>query len=144
MSTTQKPVDQPTIGRLVADVSRDVSALVQSEIALAKTELKVSVKAGGIGAALFAVVAFLGLLLIILLSITVAYFLTMTGLHPAWAFLIVSGFYLLLMAVLGLVGFRLIRKVRAPEQTITTAKAIPAALKGRTTTTTPSITPIDN
>lgn len=132
MSTPQKPTAEPTIGRLVADASRDVSALVQSEIQLAKTELKVSVKSGGIGAALFAVVAFLGLLLIIMLSITAAYFLTMTGLHPAWAFLIVSGFYLLLMAVLGFAGYRLIRKVRAPEKTISTAKAIPSALKGQT------------
>ncbi len=131
MSTPQKPADEPTIGRLVADASRDISALVQSEIALAKTELKVSVKSGGIGAGLFAVVAFLALLLIILLSITVAYFLTMTGLHPAWAFLIVSGFYLLVMVVLTIVGIRLIKKVSAPEQTITTAKAIPSALKGR-------------
>ncbi|MGA9714349.1 MAG: phage holin family protein [Aeromicrobium sp.] len=131
MSTPQKSADEPTIGRLVADASRDISALVQSEIALAKTELKVSVKSGGIGAGLFAVVAFLALLLIILLSITAAYFLTMTGLHAAWAFLIVSGFYLLLMVVLAIVGIRLIKKVSVPEQTITTAKAIPSALKGR-------------
>ncbi|MGA8850708.1 MAG: phage holin family protein [Aeromicrobium sp.] len=131
MSTPQKSADEPTIGRLVADASRDISALVQSEIALAKTELKVSVKSGGIGAGLFAVVAFLALLLVILLSITAAYFLTMTGLHAAWAFLIVSGFYLLLMVVLAIVGIRLIKKVSVPEQTITTAKAIPSALKGR-------------
>ena len=140
MSTPQKSADEPTIGRLVADASRDISALVQSEIALAKTELKVSVKSGGIGAGLFAVVAFLALLLIILLSITAAYFLTMTGLHPAWAFLIVSGFYLLVMAVLTFVGIRLIKKVRAPEQTISTAKAIPSALKGQSTPTSPSVT----
>ncbi|MGB9013614.1 MAG: phage holin family protein [Aeromicrobium sp.] len=131
MSTPQKSADEPTIGRLVADASRDISALVQSEIALAKTELKVSVKSGGIGAGLFAVVAFLALLLVILLSITAAYFLTMTGLHAAWAFLIVSGFYLLLMVVLAIVGIRLIKRVSVPEQTITTAKAIPSALKGR-------------
>ena len=142
MSESRKPAAEPTIGRLVADASRDISALVQSEIALAKTELKVSVKSGGIGAALFAVVGFLAVLLIILLSITIAYFLTMTGLHPAWAFLIVSGFYLLLMIVLTVVGIRLIKKVSVPEQTITTAKAIPSALKGRTTASKPSITPL--
>ena len=45
-----RPADDPTIGRLVADASRDISALVQSEIALAKSELQFSVKAGGIGA----------------------------------------------------------------------------------------------
>ena len=42
--------DDPTIGRLVADASRDISTLVSKEIALAKSELKVSIKAGGIGA----------------------------------------------------------------------------------------------
>ena len=46
--------EEPTIGRLVADASRDISSLIQNEIALAKSELKVSVKAGGTGAGLFA------------------------------------------------------------------------------------------
>ena len=41
--------DDPTIGRLVADASRDISTLVSKEIELAKSELKVSVQAGGIG-----------------------------------------------------------------------------------------------
>ena len=40
----------PTIGRLVTDASRDISTLISKEIQLAKSELKVSVKAGGIGA----------------------------------------------------------------------------------------------
>ena len=44
--------EEPTIGRLVADASRDISSLIQNEIALAKSELKVSVKAGGTGAGL--------------------------------------------------------------------------------------------
>ena len=41
--------EDPTIGRLFADTSRDLSALVRNEIELAKTELKFSVRAGGIG-----------------------------------------------------------------------------------------------
>ena len=44
----------PTIGRLVTDASRDISSLISKEIQLAKSELKVSVKAGGIGIGLFA------------------------------------------------------------------------------------------
>ena len=123
--------DVPTIGKLVADASRDISALLQSEITLAKTELKVSAKAGGIGAALFIVSGFIALLIIILASISAAYFLTMTGLHPAWAFLIVTGSYLLLAVLLTLVGYLKVKKIRAPTKTIATAKAIPAALKGR-------------
>jgi len=123
--------DDPTIGRLVADASRDISALVQSEIALAKSELKVSAKAGGLAVAMFLVAGFIGLLVIILASITIAYFLTMTGLDPAWAFLIVTGFYVLLAVALVVLGFFKIKKVRAPTQTIATAKEIPAALKGQ-------------
>ena len=41
--------DDPTIGRLVADASRDISSLLRDEIALAKSEIKISIKAGGIG-----------------------------------------------------------------------------------------------
>ena len=124
-------VDDPTIGRLVADASRDISALVQSEIKLAKSEIKVSATAGGIGVALLLVAGFFGLLIVILLSIAIAFFITMTGLDPAWAFLIVSGAYLLLAALLIYVGIRKLKKVRAPEKTLSTAKEIPAALKGR-------------
>lgn len=125
-------VDDPTIGRLVADASRDISALVQSEIKLAKSELKFSVKAGGIGAGLLLVAAFFGLLIIILLSIAGAYFLTMTGLDPAWAFMIVAGGYFVLALLIIIIGIVLLKKVRAPKRTIETAKEIPAALKGRT------------
>ena len=120
---------EPTIGRLVADASRDISALVHSEITLAKSELTVSVKAGGIGAALFAIAGFFGLLIIIMLSFAAAYFLTMTGLHPAWAFLIVAGAYALLAGLLVFVGIRKLKKIRAPEKTISTAKKIPSAFK---------------
>ncbi len=132
--STPEPVrpDEPTIGQLVADASRDISALVQSEIRLAKSELKFSATAGGIGAALFVVAGFLGLLIVILVSIAFAFLLTMTGLHPAWCFLIVAGAYLLLAVLLVLFGVNRIKKIRAPEKTIATAKEIPAALKGRT------------
>ncbi|MCW2769389.1 MAG: phage holin family protein [Aeromicrobium sp.] len=127
-------VDEPTIGRLVGDISRDISALVQKEILLAKSELKVSAKAGGIGTAMILTAAFFGLLVIVLLSISAAYFIVMAGLDPAWAFLIVSGFYVLLAAVLILVAIRALKKIKAPEQTIATAKEIPAALKGQSST----------
>jgi hypothetical protein len=121
----------PSIGQLVADASRDISSLVQAEIQLAKTELRVSAKAGGVGAAMIAVAGFFGLLIIILASIAFAFFLTMTGLHPAWAFLIVAGVYLVLAAILIGLGIRALKKIRAPHKTIATAKEIPAALKGK-------------
>ena len=98
------PIDKdsdPTIGALVINASRDISTLISKEIELAKSELKVSFRHGGVGIGLFAVAGFLGLLAIIMLSVAFAYFLHMTGLDLAWCFLIVFGTYLLLAALPG-------------------------------------------
>jgi len=124
--TTQ---EEPTIGKLVVDASRDVSALIKNEIELAKSELKVSVKAGGITIGLFAAAAFLLLLGVIMLSVAIAYFIHFTGLDLAWCFLIVFFGYVVLAAVLGFVGSRLIKKVKPPERAIEQAKEIPGAFK---------------
>ena len=110
--------EEPTIGRLVADASRDISSLIQNEIALAKSELKVSVEFGGTGAGLFAAAAFVGVLAIIMVSVAFAYFLHMTGLDLAWCFLIVFGAYLLIAALLGFLGMKKVKQVRAPERAI--------------------------
>jgi Putative Actinobacterial Holin-X, holin superfamily III len=110
--------DDPTLGKLVADASRDISSLVRQEIALAKSELRVSVKAGGFGIGLFAGAAFIGVLAIIMLSVAIAYFIHMTGLDLAWCFLIVFVLYVLLAALLAFVGTKKVKQVRAPERAI--------------------------
>jgi hypothetical protein len=122
---------EPTIGGLVIDASRDISTLISKEIQLAKSELKVSVKHGGVGIGLFAGAAFIGILAVIMLSIAIAYFLSMTGLHLAWCFLIVFGTYLLLAGLLAFIGLRQVKQVKAPERAISQGKEIPAALRGR-------------
>jgi hypothetical protein len=121
--------EEPTLGRLVADASRDISTLIQSEIALAKAELKVTVRTSGTGAALLGLAAFVGLIIIILASITIAQFIIWAGLDPWWAYLIVTGAYLLIAVILALLGIRKLKKVRGPERTIATAKEIPQAFK---------------
>lgn len=121
--------DEPTLGRLVADASRDVSTLIQSEIALAKSELRVTARAGGMGAALLAVAAVLGLLVLVLGSITVVWFLIWAGLDPWWAYLIVTVFYVIVAAIIALVGVRKLKQVHPPERTISTTKQIPQAFK---------------
>lgn len=110
--------DDPTLGKLVADASRDISSLVRQEIALAKSELRISVKAGGFGIGLFAGAAFIGVLAIIMLSVAIAYFIHMTGLDLAWCFLIVFVLYVLLAALLAYVGTKKVKQVRAPERAI--------------------------
>ena len=52
----------PTLGKLVMDAQRDISTLISKEIELAKSELKVSVKHGGVGLGMFAGAAFRGVL----------------------------------------------------------------------------------
>ena len=123
----------PTIGRLVTDASRDISTLISKEIQLAKSELKVSIKAGGTGVGLFAAAGFLAVLAVIMLSVAIAYLINWNGdgLALQWAFLIVFGFYLLLAGLLVFIGVRKVKQVRAPEKAIAQGKQIPNALKGR-------------
>jgi hypothetical protein len=121
--------EDPTVGRLVADASRDISSLIKNEIALAKSELKVSVRHGGTGLGLFAGAAFLGLLAVIMLSVALAYLLSMTGLHLAWCFLVVFAVYLLLAGLLAFLGVRKVKKVRAPERAIHQAQETKHLLK---------------
>lgn len=123
--------EEPTIGRLVHDATQDISSLVQKEIQLAKSELKVSVKAGGTGIGLFAAAGFILVLAIIMLSVSIAYFIHWTGLGLQWSFLIVFGIYVLLAALLAWLGVRKVKKVKAPERAIEQGKGIPKALKGQ-------------
>ena len=133
MAHEQVRETDPTIGRLVSNVSRDLSTLVSKEIQLAKSELKVSVKAGGIGAGLFAAAGFLGVLAIIKLSFAIAYLIHWNGagLDLQWAFLIVFAGYLLIAALLAFVGMKKVKQVRGPEKAIHQGREIPRALKGK-------------
>jgi uncharacterized membrane protein YqjE len=121
----------PTIGRLVSDASRDVSSLIRNEIRLAKSEIQVSVKAGGLGIAMFAAAAFFAVMALIMLSVAIAFFIHWNGKGLAlhWAFLIVFGFYLLVAALLGFIGLRKVKKVRAPEKAIAQASEAKQILK---------------
>jgi hypothetical protein len=123
----------PTIGKLVMDAQRDISSLISKEIQLAKSEIKVSVKHGGVGIGLFAGAAFLGLLAVIMLSVSIAYFIHWNGagLDLHWAFLIVFGLYLLLAGLLAFIGIKQVKQVKAPERAIEQGRQIPQALKGQ-------------
>lgn len=121
----------PTLGKLVMDAQRDISTLISKEIQLAKSELTVSIKHGGVGIGLFAGAAFLGLLAVIMLSVSIAYFIHWAGLGLHWAFLIVFGLYVLIAALLAFIGIKQVKQVKAPERAIQQGKQIPQALKGR-------------
>ena len=125
--------DDPTIGMLVDAAGRAISTLISKEIELAKSELKVSITNGGIGAGLFAVAGFLLVLAVIMLSVAIAYFIHWNGdgLALQWSFLIVFGLYVVLAVLAVLIGIKKVKKVKAPERAISQGKEIPKALKGR-------------
>ena len=125
--------DEPTIGRLVSDASRDISSLLQKEIQLAKSEIKVSVRNGGLGAGLFLGAAFFAVMALIMFSVALAYFIHWNGkgLDLHWAFLLVFVIYLLVAALLGYVGYRKVRKVGPPQKAIAEAQNIKQALTNR-------------
>jgi hypothetical protein len=129
----QPAQDEPTIGRLVSDASRDISSLIQKEIQLAKSEIKISVRNGGIGAGLFAGAAFFAVMALVMFSVALAFFIHWNGkgLDLHWAFLIVFAVYLLIAALLGYIGYRKVRKVGPPEKAIAEAQKTKAALTSR-------------
>lgn len=107
-----------SIGAHLAEVIRNLSELIRAEIRLIKSELKFSVQVGSLAVLAVLSAIFLFFLMIILVFITLAYFLTMTGMHPAWAFLIVVGIVILLIIGLLYLAYASAKKVRAPERTI--------------------------
>ena len=125
--------EEPTIGRLVKDAQTEFSTLMRKEIQLAKSELKVSFTAGGLGSGLLLAAVFFLVLFIIILSVAAAYFINWNGegLSLHWAFLIVAGFWLLVASVCILVGIRKLKQVKAPERAIEQGREIPRALKGQ-------------
>jgi VIT1/CCC1 family predicted Fe2+/Mn2+ transporter len=125
--------EEPTIGRLIKDAQSDLSTLVRKEIQLAKAELKVSVTAGGMGAAFLAAAAFFLVLFVIILSVAAAHFIHWNGegLALHWAYLIVAGFWFLIALLLAFLGIRSFKRVRAPERAIEQGREIPRALRGQ-------------
>jgi Putative Actinobacterial Holin-X, holin superfamily III len=125
----ERPGGERTLGQLVADASKDLSAIVRSEVALAKVEVKRDVVAGVAGAALFVVAGVFAFLALILLLIAAAYGLVAAGLSPWLAFLIVGGALLVIGALLGVLGKSRLGRIGPPERTIASTKQTVATLK---------------
>ena len=129
MASTLNEESQPSIGSLVQEASKSFSTVLHGEIELAKLELRTSVKNAGAGAGFFG-----GAVVLIVFSLTFGLIALAEGLVAVgiwrWAsYLIVFGFLLLLVALLALLGFRRVKRVKAPERTIATGKATMAYLR---------------
>ncbi len=135
MVTDRAPLlgdDEPTIGQLVASASRDMSTIVRSEIALAKTEVTGALKYAGQGAGMFAGAAFFGLFGLGFLLTALAWGLTALGVATWLAFLIVAILLFVGAAILALVGKKAMTKANpTPTAAIEQAQQTIAAIKGQ-------------
>jgi uncharacterized membrane protein YqjE len=128
---------EPSIGDLVAQAIRDVTQLVKFEIDLAKMELRDDARRLGLSAALLAIVAFTGCLILVLLCFAFAEGLIALGIYPWAAFLIVAGVCLVLAAIAVLVVYIKVRGMSGLRKTRQTVQQDLAMLKREDTTPAP-------
>lgn len=116
--------EEESLGALVAQASDHISTLVRSEIELAKAELRFDAKRVGTAAGLFAAAAFMAHLCLILASFAIAYGLVQIGLMPWLSFTIVTVFYLLVAALLVLIGVRRLKGLAGMKRTTRSLKGL--------------------
>ncbi|AQA02693.1 hypothetical protein BVC93_09890 [Mycobacterium sp. MS1601] len=132
------PAD-PSIGDLVKDATTQVSTLVRAEVELARAEITRDVKKGLTGSVFFV------LALLVLFYSTFFFFFFLAELLDTWlyswaAYLIVFGIMVVTAALFALLGYRKVRKIRGPQQTIETVKETKAAfIPGDKTPSAPAV-----
>ena len=116
------------VADLIKDIRGDVQLLVNDQVELAKSELTPAAKNAGIGGGMFGAAGYFGINAATLIYIAAALGLAALGL-PYWAaFLIVAGVLLLIAAILALIGYTRIKKIKPPEKTIANGKALVSEL----------------
>ena len=132
--TSEGPGTDASLGELVAHATQDLSQLLRLELALAKLELKTEAVNAGKGAGMLGGAGFSGVFALVFLSIAAAYGISWLGIPLGWGFFVVGALYLLVAAVLGLLGKKNLQKVGPPERTIATVKDDVAWAKNPTKT----------
>lgn len=120
---------RPSMGELLSAVSQDLTDLVRQEIALAKAEVRTSVSSAGKGAGMFAGAGIAGHMVLLFLSIAVWWGLG-DAIGRSWSALVVAAVWLVIAAVLGVLGRSEMKSVSGVPQTAETIKKIPNAAKG--------------
>ncbi|MFC4854475.1 phage holin family protein [Actinophytocola glycyrrhizae] len=121
-----------SIGGLVKDATTHLSTLIRGELELAKAEVAGEVKKGLTGS--ISLIVALAVLLLSIPFLFVAFALGLNDLvdwedHPWAGFLITFVLFLVVVGLLVLVGVRKIKRIRAPQRTIDSAKDTIAALR---------------
>jgi hypothetical protein len=123
------PDSRPSVGEVFSELTADLSTLMRQEVELAKAEVRQSATQAGKGAGMLAGAGVAGHLALLFVSVAAWWGIGDTTGH-GWSALIVGGAWLIIAAVLGLLGRREITTVSGVPQTTQTAKKIPDAVKG--------------
>lgn len=117
----------PSLGELFGEVSNDLSVLVRQELALAKAEATQTATRAGKGVAMIAGAALAGVFVLLFLSIA-AWWGLGDLIGRGWSALVVTLVWVIIAAVLTLVGRKALAAVKGLPRTTDTVKRIPDAL----------------
>jgi hypothetical protein len=126
-AAASSPDTQQSLGDLVAVAAKDVSQLIRYEIDLAKSELKADAKRAAITGALFVFAAFIGCLVLVLLTFALAYGLHASGIPGTVqlyvCFLYAAVILVLVACLLAGVAILVMRRFSGMRQTRKTVSA---------------------
>jgi uncharacterized membrane protein YqjE len=120
---------EQSVGDLVAQAVKDVTQLARFEFDLAKLELRADARRLGLAAALLAIAAMAGCLVLVLICFAMAYGLIALGIWDWAAFLIVAGACVLLAGLVILIVVMKVRRLSGLRQTRKTVQEDFAMLK---------------
>jgi len=121
--------DGRSLGEVMGDLTRNVSTLLQQEVALAKAEVSQSGKRAGKGIGLFAGAAIAGILFLVFLSVS-AWWGLGQFMGNEWSALVVAAIWVIVAIILALAGKKEMERIRGLPQTTETLGEVPNALKG--------------
>ena len=121
--------DGRSLGEVMGDLTRNVSTLMQQEVALAKAEARQSASRAGKGIGLFAGAAIAGVLFLVFLSVS-AWWALGGVIGRGWSALIVAAVWVIVAIILALAGKKEMDRIRGLPQTAETLGEVPNALKG--------------
>jgi hypothetical protein len=123
------PDSRASVGELFSEVAEDLSTLMRQEVELAKAELRQSATRASKGAGLLAGAGVSGHMVLLFASVAAWWGIGDATGH-GWSALIVAAIWLVIAAILGLMGRREISAVPGIPQTTQTVKKIPDAVRG--------------
>jgi uncharacterized membrane protein YqjE len=123
-----------SIGSLVRDATTHVSTLVRAEIELAKSEITGEIKKGLTGSLFFVcalVIAPLGVPFLFIALAELLVWFDWPWLSRPGAYLVVAVLIFIVAGLFVLLGVRKVKKIKAPERTISSVRDTAAALTSR-------------